>query len=207
MRLLDALARFSAVLAGLLLVGIALLTVSSVVGRTVFEHAITGDFELVAFAAGAAVALFLPWCQLRRANIIVDFFTTRSSMRARRRMDRIGSLIMAAVMALLAWRTALGGLSAWRTGSGSMMMGFPEWVIYAFMVPAIALSALIALHQAIFDSADAPGVVDTPSPTSSHQAVPTETLSTTHAPTPSGKPARSDTPDSSQRPAHARHPS
>lgn len=157
MKVLNALARFSAVLAGLLLVGITLLTVSSVVGRTLFGRAITGDFELVAFAAGAAVALFLPWCQIRRANIIVDFFTTRSSIQARRRMDRMGSLIMAAVMALLAWRTTLGGLSAWKTGSGSMMMGFPEWVIYAFMVPAIVLSALIALHQAMFDSAETPG--------------------------------------------------
>ena len=33
-------------------------------------------------------------------------------------------------MALLAWRTTLGGLNAWKSGSGTMLIGFPEWVVY-----------------------------------------------------------------------------
>ena len=43
-------------------------------------------------------------------------------------------------MALLAWRTAIGGLNAWNRSSGSMMLGFPEWVVYAAMVPPLALT-------------------------------------------------------------------
>ena len=50
---------------------------------------------------------------------------------------------------LLAWRTYLGGMNAWTSQSGSMMLGFPEWVVYAAMTPPLVLSGLIALAQAI----------------------------------------------------------
>ncbi len=150
MKLLEALAKLCAILAGLVMVGITLLTVASVVGRSLLGSAINGDFELVGFAAGAGIALFLPWCQIKRGNIIVDFFTTGASEAARARMDRFGALLLAAVMALMSWRSVLGGLNAWSTQSGSMMLGFPEWIVYAFMVPPMVLSSLIALHQALF---------------------------------------------------------
>ena len=41
--------------------------------------------------------------------------------------------------------------------SGSMMLGFPEWIVYCFMVPPLALTALIALAQAArgFDEREA----------------------------------------------------
>lgn len=146
---LATLARICAVLAGILLVTITGLTVASVAGRSLIGLAINGDFELAAFAAGAAVALFMPWCQVRRGNIIVDFFTVKASIRARDRMDRFGAAMLALVMGFMAWRSALGGLNAWHTGSGSMMLGFPEWMVYACMVPALSLTALIALDQAI----------------------------------------------------------
>lgn len=148
MRLLALLARACAILAGVLLVCITGLTVASVVGRSAFGAAVNGDFELAAFAAGAAVALFMPWCQLRRGNIIVDFFTGGATARTREWMDRLGALLLALVMALMTWRSALGGLNAWSTGSGSMMLGFPEWIVYLLMVPALALTALIAAVQA-----------------------------------------------------------
>jgi TRAP-type C4-dicarboxylate transport system permease small subunit len=91
----------------------------------------------------------MPWCQLRRGNIIVDFFTGRASSRSREAMDRFGALLLGLVMALMTWRTILGGLNAWNTGSGSMMLGFPEWVVYLLMVPAFALTTLIAIAQGV----------------------------------------------------------
>ena len=151
MRLLHRLtvaARVCAVLAGVLLTVITLMTCVSVIGRNTTGWTIVGDFELSGSAAGAAIALFLPWCQARRGNIIVDFFTARASAAAQDRLDRMGALILAVSMALLAWRTAIGGLNAWNSQSGSMMLGFPDWIVYCFMVPPIALTALIALVQA-----------------------------------------------------------
>ena len=99
-------------------------------------------------AAGAAIALFMPWCQLRRGNIIVDFFTAKVSDRINAMLDRFGALLLGLVFAVLAWRTAVGGLNAWSSQSGTMMLGFPEWVVYVAMVPPFILTTIIALYQA-----------------------------------------------------------
>jgi TRAP-type C4-dicarboxylate transport system permease small subunit len=149
MRVLEILARAAAVLAGLLLTAITLMTVVSVIGRNTTGWTLVGDFELAGSAAGAAIALFMPWCQWERGHIIVDFFTTRASDATREWLDRFGALVLAAVLALMTWRSTLGGLSAWQSQTGSMMLGFPEWIVYAGIVPGLALATVIALAQAV----------------------------------------------------------
>jgi TRAP-type C4-dicarboxylate transport system permease small subunit len=149
MKILEQLAKLCAIVAGFLMVFITIMTVTSVIGRDTIGKAITGDFELAGAACGAAVALFMPWCQLKRGNIIVDFFTAKASESTVSWLDRIGALLLAVVMAILTWRTTLGGLSAFNANSGTMMLGFPEWIVYAFIVPGLALTSLVALFQFI----------------------------------------------------------
>jgi TRAP-type C4-dicarboxylate transport system permease small subunit len=147
-KLLEMLAKTCAILAGVMLTVITLMVCVSLIGRNTTGWTLVGDFELAGFAAGAAIALFLPWCQATRGNIIVDFFTARAGERTVAALDRFGAALLGAVMVLLTWRTTLGGLNAWTSQSGSMMLGFPEWVVYAFTVPPFALTAVIALWQA-----------------------------------------------------------
>lgn len=149
MRVLEKLAKLCAILAGVLLTVITLMTCVSLLGRNTVGVTLVGDFELTGVAAGAAIALFLPWCQLRRGNIIVDFFTAGASDRTNAALDRLGALLLAGAMALLTWRTVLGGLNAYNTHSGTMMIGFPEWIVYSAMVPALGLTAVIGLAQAL----------------------------------------------------------
>lgn len=148
MRWTETLARLCALLAGGLLTLITLMTCASVLGRNLFDASLAGDFELTGVAAGLAIALFMPWCQLRRGHIAVDFFTTRASPRTKDRLDRAGTLMLAAVMALLAWRTTRGGINAWHNHAGSMLLGFPDWIVYLGMVPPLVLTVVIALAQA-----------------------------------------------------------
>lgn len=148
-KVLDTLAQICAVLAGLLLTAITLMTCASVIGRNTTGWTLVGDFELSGSAAGAAIALFLPWCQARNGNITVDFFTAAASPATRARLERFGAFMLALMMGLMTWRTTLGGLSAWNTNAGSMMLGFPEWIVYSLMVPPLALTTLIAAVQAV----------------------------------------------------------
>jgi TRAP-type C4-dicarboxylate transport system permease small subunit len=150
LRVLETLAKFCAIVAGFILTGITLMTCVSLIGRNTTGATLVGDFELTAVTAGAAIALFLPWCQVRRGNIIVDFFTAKASERTTERLDRIGALLLGLSIALLAWRTSLGGLSSWNAHSTTMMLGFPEWIVYCAMVPPLVLTAVIALWQAAF---------------------------------------------------------
>ncbi len=149
MKILELLAKFCSILSGALLTFITLMTCYSLIGRNTTGQTIVGDFELTGVATGAAIALFMPLCQYKKANIIVDFFTAKASESTTAQLDRLGALFMAAAFALIAWRTYLGGMNAWVSQSGSMMLGFPEWIVYAFMTPPLALSAAIALAQAL----------------------------------------------------------
>jgi TRAP-type C4-dicarboxylate transport system permease small subunit len=143
----------------MLLTGITLMTCYSLIGRNTTGVTISGDFELTGVATGAAIALFMPLCQLKRGNIIVDFFTAKVSERINAQLDRFGALMMSATFVLLSWRTTLGGLSAYETQSGTMMVGFPEWIVYAAMVPPFMLTAAIALAQALGTEADPQGAL------------------------------------------------
>ena len=148
--MLEKLAKLCAILAGSLLTLITLMTCISLIGRNTLGKTLVGDFELTGVAAGAAIALFLPWCQMRRGNIIVDFFTAKVPESINAGLDRFGALAMALAMGLLTWRTSLGGANAFQNQSGTMMLGFPEWIVYALMVPPLALTAVIALKQAVW---------------------------------------------------------
>lgn len=156
MKLLSALAHLCAILAGLLMTAITLMTCVSLIGRNTTGWTINGDFELTGVATGAAIALFMPLCQLKKGHIIVDFFTAKASAATNQFFDRIGALCVSAVFALLAWRTVLGGLNAYSSFSGTMMLGFPEWIVYAAMVPPFVVCSLIALLQGL--GTDAEGV-------------------------------------------------
>ncbi len=147
MRILSTLAHLCAVLAGLLMTAITLMTCVSLIGRNTTGWTINGDFELTGVATGAAIALFMPLCQLKRGHIIVDFFTAKASEATNNFLDRVGTFVVSAIFALMAWRTALGGINARESFSGTMMLGFPEWVVYAAMVPPFILCSLIALQQ------------------------------------------------------------
>lgn len=149
MKVLELLAKACAIAAGVLLTVITLMTCVSLIGRNTAGWTIVGDFELSGFAAGAAIALFLPWCQWRRGNIMVDFFTAKASDATNARLERAGALLLAACMALLTWRTAIGGLSAWKSQASSMMLGLPEWIVYCGIVPPLALTAVIGAVQAL----------------------------------------------------------
>ena len=149
MKTLEQLAKLCAIAAGLLLTGITLMTCVSLIGRNTTGWTIVGDFELSGSAAGAAIALFLPWCQVRRGNIIVDFFTAKASAGTNAMLDRAGALLLGIVMALLTWRSGVGGWNAWTSQAGSMMLGFPVWIVYCGIVPPLALTAAIGFMQAV----------------------------------------------------------
>jgi TRAP-type C4-dicarboxylate transport system permease small subunit len=145
--MLEKLAKLSAILSGVLMSLITLMTCASIIGREFLGKTVPGDFELVGLATGAAVGLFMPLCQLKNGNIIVDFFTARAPQNVNAGLDRLGALTLGLCFALLTWRSALGGLNAWDTHSGTMLLGVPEWIAYATMVPGFALTTVIALSQ------------------------------------------------------------
>jgi TRAP-type C4-dicarboxylate transport system permease small subunit len=149
-RALEILCKGLALAGGAMLSALTLMAVVSIGGR-VAGHPIQGDFELVQVGCAVAIALFLPYGQFKRANIIVDFFTARATTRTQRTLDSIGGLLLAAVMALVAWRTGAGAIAMKAGGETSMIMGLPLWFAYAAMTPAFALACAAGVYTAWCD--------------------------------------------------------
>jgi len=128
---------------------IAGLVTVSVLLRWATSSGLSGDFEMVQMAVALAIFAFLPYTQLRRANMLVDTFTSRLSAAANARIDAFWDVVYAAAAALLGWRLAVGAGDAIATRTGSMVLGLPVgWAIMACAGMAILL-ALAALVTAI----------------------------------------------------------
>ncbi len=132
---------------GALIACLAALTTVSISGRWFASQPVIGDVELVQLGIAAAIALFLPYCQLHGSHLIVDFFTARSSKRSRRLLDTWAARVAGGVFLLLAWRATVGVLDLYGAGETTMVLGVPLWLPYAVMIPGLALAGVAGLLQ------------------------------------------------------------
>lgn len=155
-RVLYRLCRGLALAGGLVLLALVLLVVYSITGRALVDlpgvsqvppfawiQPFSGDFELVELGTAAAVFAFLPYCQLMRGNVAVDFFTARASPRSRALLTFLGDALYFAIAVVLAWRMsgALVEMIGARYQQTTMILGWPIWWVY---VPAALFTAVLA---------------------------------------------------------------
>ncbi|MDP2825726.1 MAG: TRAP transporter small permease [Sulfuritalea sp.] len=150
-RILDNTCRFFAVCAGAMLVLMSLMSLTSIVGRTLFDRPVLGDYELVQMMSAIAVTMSLPFCQMIRGHVIVDFFTTALPAKANKSLDIIASLVLAIAAFVFSWRISLGMIELWGNGDASMLLNLPTWWGYAPMVPSFFLLGCAALYTAWVD--------------------------------------------------------
>ena len=146
--LIEKLAAVSAFAGGAILTSITLMAVASIALRALGFQPIQGDFELVQVGLAGCIALMLPWCQLRGGNLTVDFFTARLRTTRQRRLDAMGAVLFALVMALVTWRTGAGAIAVKASNESTMILGFPLWIGYLAMIPGLLLTVFAALHTA-----------------------------------------------------------
>jgi TRAP-type C4-dicarboxylate transport system permease small subunit len=115
--------------------------------RAVWSTPIPGDVEMTQMGIAFAISMCLPYCQLQKANIIVDFFTQSTSDGTRKILDAIGSLMLVLLYGLLAWRSSVGAFSVREAGETTMIIGLPMWWAYACLAPGLALAGWVALVQ------------------------------------------------------------
>ena len=159
-RAVHAMARGLALAGGAILVGLAGMTVVSILGRALSGLGlgpVRGDYELVANGVALAVFYALPWCQLRRGHVTVDVLTARLPPRLHAALGLLGEALLtlaAAVILVQLWaafaeRVPLGG-PALREALGlgpppffaetTFELQIPVWTLYgAALVGAAAM--------------------------------------------------------------------
>lgn len=161
-RLLEGLARLSAVIGGLVLTFAMVVTVISIFGRALVQLGhivpwlgwlgpVPGDFEIVEIGAAVAVAAFLPICQLRSGHVIVDLLFSKSSERTLAVFSLVGNLLFAIVGAAITWRLYLGALSKFRYQESSMILqiqlGWGYLALTIFFALAVACACYLVTRQ------------------------------------------------------------
>jgi TRAP-type C4-dicarboxylate transport system permease small subunit len=147
-RAIELTAKAFAFAGGAVFVAMIGMSVTSITGRALWGRPVQGDFELVQFGCAIGIAAFLPWCQLRRSNIIVDFFTTRVPPRGQAALDAFGALLLALVLGAVAWRAGVGALAVLAGGERAMISRVPAWIPYAGVVPSLALASFVGFYTA-----------------------------------------------------------
>ncbi len=147
-RVLNAFSRALAIAAGITLTLMAFMSLVSVVGRAAFSKPIVGDFELVQVMSAVSVVMFLPFCQMVRGHVIVDFFTMNLHKRLNDFFDLIANLLLAIGAFTFSWRMMLGLLDLNKNGDASMLLNLPTWYGYIPFVLSFFLLGCNAIYAA-----------------------------------------------------------
>lgn len=167
--LMTRVARWMALLGGVVLLVLVLLTCVSVVGRSlntighmdilknnaeflagIFQNfkPIPGDFEIIETGIAFAILAFFPWCSINRGHATVDIFTAGFSDRMNRFLAFFWETVFFAVMVLITWRLYVGMLDKIRYGEVSFLLEVPVWWGFAICAFASSVAAIVAGYSA-----------------------------------------------------------
>lgn len=169
--LVERLARFMAILGGLVLTALIALTCVSVLGRglNTFGHSafltsmsesaanaliatgvgpVFGDFELVEAGISFTIFAFLPICQLRKAHATVDIFASHFPRGLNRFLSTLWEVLLSAVILLITWRLFVGMEDKMRYAETTFILQFPIWWSYALSFGAAAIASVVAVYCA-----------------------------------------------------------
>ena len=135
-----------ALLGGLLLLAIALMTSYSAGAGWAFGKPLPGDVELVEMLTAVSVFMFLPYCQLTGANVTADLFTAGAGPRTVALLEALGALVALAFSVLLVWRMYLGFLDYRQFVETTTILKVPIWAAYP---PALASLVLLAAASVV----------------------------------------------------------
>ena len=138
-----------ALVGGLILLLIAFLNVSSIIG-SIFLKPLPGDFELTKIGVAVAVFCFLPYCQLHRQNVSAEIFTSWVNVKIRLLLNLIASILAFLFSVLLLWRMFEGMLDQKVYNYTTTILQFPIWISYIPILLSLFLlvgASLMTLKQ------------------------------------------------------------
>ncbi len=146
---IERLARVVAVLGGLVLVVVAIMTVTSITGRVLLFAGlkpIPGDFELVEAGTAFVVCAFLPWAQLKRGHATVAIFTDFLPAAVNRALDLIADALLLGAAMVMTWRHFYGLLDKLAYNETTFILRFPIWWSYAAAMVGLVTWIIVAVY-------------------------------------------------------------
>ena len=140
-RFVFALAKYTALAGGAVLMGFMLVTVINIVGRALLPlnqlfgarifSPIPGDYEIAEAGLAFSAFAFLGWCSLTRGHAIVSLVTDKFPVRANAVIELVMESLTLIAAIFIAWRHWAGMLDKFGYGETSFILRFPLWWSYA----------------------------------------------------------------------------
>lgn len=154
----DRLALWLALAGGFVLVAIMLTSVASIVGRNLpvllsllgfrlEPWSVPGDVELAQLGTAVAACAFLPYANVRDANVRVDVVTRRLPALGRYVLDLIASQLFFVVVSLMFRQVGLGFFDKIDNGEESMALRIPLWAAHGFFFLSFGVLLLTATFK------------------------------------------------------------
>ena len=164
--LASRMARLMALMGGIVLSALVILTCISILGRgldqlghnaALVERApalaswlagfgpVRGDYELVEAGMAFAIFAFLPICQLSAGHASVDVFTRMMPGRTNRILTAFWEGVLALVILVIGWRLFVGFTEKLDNGQTSFLLQFPIWWAYGASFAAAVVAAFVGL--------------------------------------------------------------
>lgn len=160
------LAHGSALIGGMVLLGLIMLTTLSILGRELSKlgHAmengmgaaivalgvdeIRGTYELTEAGVAFAIFAFLPVCQFYGQHATVDVFTSGLRPRVLGWLRAFWEVVLTGVILFIALRLYEGMQRYLGNGETTLFLQFPVWWAYALAVGAAVVASIVALYCA-----------------------------------------------------------
>lgn len=167
----TAMARFMAIVGGVILSLLIVLTCVSIIGRSlngIFHSAISkgiapeffrwlidigigpvnGDYELVEAGVAFAIFAFIPLCQITAGHASVDVVANGFPRAVNRFLRMLTEIIFALVLILIAWKLFDGMMSKKSYNETSFLLQFPVWWAYAASFVGAIVAAVVGVYMA-----------------------------------------------------------
>lgn len=149
-RIVIGIARWLAIVGGVVLVAVTLTIVASISGRALIWaglRPIPGDFELLEAGVGFAIFAFLPWCQINRGHAMVDVFTIFFSDQVNRSIDLFSEVLLTLAIALITWRLWFGLQDKINYRETTFILQFPMSWPYMACFAAACIAVIVSIYM------------------------------------------------------------
>lgn len=139
-----------ALVGGLVLLAVIIINLAAVIGAAI-GRPLPGDFELTEMGVAIAVFAFLPYCQLRDANVTADIFTMGAGPQLIAVLKAFAALVASGFAVILLWRMSAGLVDMREYGYATAILQVPIWLAFVPILVSLALLTAAALIT-LFDS-------------------------------------------------------
>ena len=144
-RVTDKATTASAILAGVVLFGLMLLTAADVGSRYFLNAPLNGVVDLTRFSVLIMTFLGFAYCGFRGANVVIELLFNQLGPRVQTGLKRLANSLGCLLFSVIAWRSVVQSVDVREFNETSQLLTIPYWPFYVLLAFGAALFAWVLL--------------------------------------------------------------